>query len=182
VYDLADPDDGCLQTERRVDGSGLDAYLTATGDFEHQHTEAAMDPVEAHPHPAVAAFVDSDTEGVEEEVQEQALEQQFEDVVNNDGQASMLTVDPDVDDVTDYKDHEPLDLGRMLQLLTDMRHRGGDFEGDDQADDIDDSEGGPVEGEQVQAEAVPIEGHLAEPLWTTQVPAECRLKQLQVSV
>jgi hypothetical protein len=198
VFDLADPDDGCLLAEGRVDVGGLDDYLTATAEFPGLNTDADhnMNPavaVEADMNRAAGlSFVDSDTEGIQEavDIQEQvveplpAMEQHLEldDEVNNEDQDNRSEVDPDLDDVTDYKADEPLDLDRMIQLLTEHRHRGGDFEGDDMAEDFDDAEAGPMEGVQMQAEEFPIEGHLAEPLWTTTDPGECRLKQLQVSV
>jgi hypothetical protein len=192
VYDLADADDGILQAEVMVDTGSLEAYLSATGENQGHHTEASMDghadqymaaAVEGDADQSVGlSFVDSDTEGVQEGVDHEAqvLEQRAEEVINIDNHDSMHMVDPDVDDITDYRAQEPLDLERMVQMLTNLRHRGGDFEGDDMADENDEAEAEPVEG--VPAEEVPIEGHLAEPLWTTQEPAECRLKLLQVSV
>jgi hypothetical protein len=187
LYDLADADDGLLQVDTTVDNGSLQAYLTETGDFQEDHTEVSMHAAAANvDNLAVGlSYVDSDTEGVQEEAidnEEQVVEQRLDDVIDTDDKDSNASVDldPDVDDVTDYKAHEPLDLERMIQMLTELRHRGGDFDGDDMADENDEAEAVPVEG--VPAEEVPIQGHLAEPLWTTEEPTECRLKLLQVSV
>jgi hypothetical protein len=176
VHDLADRDDGILHVDTLVDSGNLDSYLSAAGDFQESIEEAPAS--EDANRDLDMSFIDSDTDSAQDAAncEEEVVEQQMEDRGNNTDHD--ITEEIEVEDITDYTAQQPLDLNVINRMLTDLRHRGGDFEVDEMAEDeLEFEEEGvaPVQGVQ----EVPVEGHLAEPLWKMQ-PSECPLKLLHV--
>jgi hypothetical protein len=164
----------------------LDAYLSATGEFQAEGAAggdicmegpADQSTVEGHDD---LCFVDSDTESTPPD----NLEGHLLGVLDAHRGGLPVNVndledsDDDLEDNTDQKPPEPLDVNRMIHILTEMRVRGGDFEGDGLAGDED---GDGANYQEDVPDEVNIDGKLAEPVWKTEEPCECQLKLLQVS-
>jgi hypothetical protein len=190
LAELAEADDGKLQTEINLEDCSLDDFLAgASAAGEDAEAQVCAGP---RTDPETSIFV-SDSEEDEDTHVPDNLEGHLVGVISRqgaepfsgfEGQGEDEGVEADAagDEPIDpmLLQAKPLDVETLKHLMQVMRQRGGQFDADpldEEGGDEQEHDGG--DHEWAAEGGAEVEKHLCEPVWKLEQPGECRLKLLQ---